>query len=154
VESRKATSARAFAGNNHDPALFSASAEAEPGQLEAARDALLQTLEDLSTQPFEKDEIEKAKVRSKRMAEQLHANSSGMAQALSSAPSRGAWRPLFLQRARVQAVTADDVNRVARTYLKRPNRTVGLYVPVDKPERLAIAAAPSLESLVKDYKGG
>src|SRR6516162_3526435 len=40
VESKKATSANASAGNNHDPGLFTASAQAEAGQLDAARDAL------------------------------------------------------------------------------------------------------------------
>src|SRR5205807_7081767 len=34
------------------------------------------------------------------------------------------------------------------------NRTVGIYMPVDQPQRLAIAAAPPLEDQVKDYKGG
>jgi zinc protease len=77
-----------------------------------------------------------------------------MAQALSSASSRGDWRLLFLQRDRVGAVTADDVNRVARAYLKRPNRTVGVYIPVERPERLVVSASPDLETLVKDYKGG
>src|SRR5207245_5473477 len=71
VEARKATSAGAFAGNNHDPALFTASAQAEPDQLDAVRDALLQTLEGLSATPFEQTEIDKAKLRSRRNAEQL-----------------------------------------------------------------------------------
>src|SRR5262249_18548587 len=51
VESRKASSANASAGNNHDPGLFTASAQAEPGQLDAVRDTLLQTLETMATVP-------------------------------------------------------------------------------------------------------
>jgi zinc protease len=154
VASRKASSATAFTGNNHDPGLFTVSAQAEPGQLDAVREALLATLENLAAVPFEKAEVEKAKVRSRRAAELRQLDSSAMAQALSSASALGDWRLLFLQRDRVQAVTAADVNRVARTYLKRANRTVGVYVPVEKPERLAITAAPPVERLVKDYKGG
>jgi zinc protease len=154
VESRKATSANAFTGNNHDPSLFTASAQPEPGQLEAVRDILLKTLENLPAEPFTQAEVDKAKLRSRRAAEQLSLNSSGMAQALSSASALGDWRLLFLQRDRTQAVTAADVNRVARTYFQRPNRTVGVYIPVDLPERLTVSAAPPLESLVKDYKGG
>jgi zinc protease len=153
VESKKATSASAFAGNNHDPALFRATAQAQPAQIDTVRDTLIQTIENLSSAPFKQDEIDKAKLRSKRNAEQLQTNSSGMAQSLSSASALGDWRLLFLQRDRIQTVTAEDVNRVAATYFKRPNRTVGIYIPVDKPERLFIAAAPPLESQVKDYKG-
>ncbi len=154
VESRKATGANASAGNNHDPGLFTASAEAEPGQLDAVRETLLATLENLPGQAFAQADVDKVKVRNRRMSEQRQLSSSTMAQALSSASALGDWRLLFLQRDRIQAVTADDVNRVARTYLKRSNRTVGVYIPVEKPERLIVSAAPDLESLVKDYKGG
>src|SRR5947209_19851715 len=35
VESKKATGVNGFAGNNHDPGLFTFSAQAEPGQLDA-----------------------------------------------------------------------------------------------------------------------
>jgi zinc protease len=153
VESKKASSVGAFAGNNHDPALFVASADAEPGQLDLVRDTLLDTLEKMSSVPFTAEEVNRARQRSKR-AEEMRLNSSTfMAQALSSASALGDWRLLFVQRDRLAAVTADDLNRVARTYFQRPNRTVGLYIPVEKPERLLITAAPAIESIVKDYKG-
>ena len=82
VESKLATSANARGGNTHDPGLFTANASAEPAQLDAVRDTLLKVLENLSATPFTADEVEKAKLRSKRNAEQLPANASGMAQAL------------------------------------------------------------------------
>jgi zinc protease len=153
VESKKATSAFAGAGNNHDPGLFTASAQTEPEQLDAARATLLETLEKMSEVPFTKDEVEKAKVRSRRADEARQSNSSQMAQSLSSAASLGDWRLLFLQRDAIEAVTADDVNRVAKTYFRKDNRTVGVFIPVKEPDRVAIAAAPSLDKLVKDYKG-
>ena len=134
--------------------LFTGFAQAEPGQLEAARDALLTTLEGLSSVPFTDDEAERARVRGRRGQERLQSNSSGMAQALSSASARGDWRLLFIQRDALAAVTAADLNRVAKTYFPKANRTVGLYIPEDKPQRLAIQAAPPLDALVKDYKGG
>jgi zinc protease len=104
--------------------------------------------------PFRADEVEKAKLRSRRTHEQLQSNSMAMAQALSSASALGDWRLLFVQRDRVEAVTADDVNRVAKTYFQKSNRTVGVYIPEDRPQRLAIAAAPALDTIVKGYKGG
>ena len=117
VESKLSTTASARADNSHDPGLFFANAQAEPDQLDAVRDRMLKTLETLSTVPFTAEEVERAKVRSKRNAETLPQNSQGMAQALSSASALGDWRLLFLQRDRIAAVTAEDVNRVARTYL-------------------------------------
>ncbi len=154
VESKKATSVNSSAGNNHDPALFDCSAQTEPSKLDDVRDTLLNTLENLASVPFTADEIERAKVRSRRAQERLASNSSAMAQALSSASARGDWRLLFLQRDRLAAVPAEDVNRVARHYFQKHNRTVGMYIPVEQPQRLAISAAPTVQSLVKDYKGG
>jgi zinc protease len=154
VESKMATSASASAGNNHDPGLFTASAQAEPGQLDKVRDILIKTIEEMSATPFTADEVEKARVRSTRMQERRQANSSVMAQALSSASALGDWRLLFIQRNRLAAVTANDVNRVARTYFQKPNRTVGLFVPEDRPQRLPIPAVTSLDAIVKDYRGG
>jgi zinc protease len=154
VESGLATSTGAFADNNHDPGLFTATAQAEPGKLDAVRDTLIRTLEHLSAVPFTRDEVAKAKLRSRHSFEDLQNNSTALAMSLSSAAARGDWRLLFLQRDRTAAVTADDVNRVARTYFKTYNRTVGLYVPVDEPQRLAVPAAPPVAVQVKDYKGG
>ena len=118
------------------------------------RDTLVKTLESLGDVPFTDDEVNKAKVRSKRNAEMLQSNSQAMAQALSSASSHGDWRLLFIQRDRVAAVTAADVNRVAKTYFQKPNRTVGLYIPAKESTRLAVPSAPAIDLVVKDYKGG
>jgi zinc protease len=154
VESKLATSANARADNAHDPGLFFVSAQVEANQLEAARDVMLKTMETLQSIAFTAEEVERAKVRSKRAAEMLPENSSQMAQSLSSASALGDWRLLFLQRDRIAAVTADDVNRVARTYFQPHNRTFGMYVPVKEPQRLAIPNAPPIDTIVKDYKGG
>jgi zinc protease len=153
VESKKASSVNASADDTHDPGLFTSFAQAERDELDTARDTLLQTLEHMPSAPFKVDEVDKAKLRSRRNEERLHNDSSAMAQALSSASARGDWRLLFLQRDRLAAVTADDINRVARTYFQRSNRTVGTYIPEAQPQRLAIAPAPAIETLVKDYKG-
>jgi zinc protease len=154
VESRLATSAFAGMDNSHDPGLFTASASCPPDSLETVREVLVKTLESLGDVPFTDDEVNKAKVRSKRNAEMLQSNSQAMAQALSSASSRGDWRLLFIQRDRIAAVTASDVNRVAKTYFQKPNRTVGLYVPAKESTRLVVPSAPPIELVVKDYKGG
>ncbi len=154
VESKLATAASGRADNLHDPGLFSASASADPENLDKVKDALLKVLESLGDTPFTADEVDKAKARSKRQAEQLPSNASGMAQALSSASALGDWRLLFLQRDRIEKVTADDVNRVAKTYFQKHNRTVGVYIPEKEPKRLVIPAAPDLAAQVKDYKGG
>lgn len=57
---------------------------------------------------------------------------SGKAQALGSFETfHGDYRKLFDAPARYAAVTAGDVQRVAREYFRRGNRTVGILVPAD-----------------------
>jgi zinc protease len=154
VESKLANSATAFAGNNHDPGLFMANATPESNKLiDQVRDVLIKTMENLGSKPFTEAEVDRAKTRAKRNEERRLGDSTAMSQALSSAAALGDWRLLFIQRDRIAAVTADDVNRVAKTYFKQPNRTVGVYIPVDKAQRLAIPAATNIEALVKNYKG-
>jgi len=64
----------------------------------------------------------------------------------------GDWRLFFHHRDQVKKVTVQDVQRVASTYLKPSNRTLGLFIPTEKPDRVEIAAAPSVDSVLKGYR--
>jgi zinc protease len=154
VESKLATSVSARSDNTHDPGLFFVSAQPAEGKLEEVKSSLLGTMENLASEPFSTEAVERAKLRAHRATENLLTNASSMAQALSSASALGDWRLLFLQRDRVAAVTVDDVNRVARTYFQPHNRTVGVFIPAESAQRLEIPAVRSIAEVVKDYKGG
>ena len=65
----------------------------------------------------------------------------------------GDWRLLYLYRDRLKEVTPDDVKRVAATYFKSSNRTVGEFIPDANPDLAEIPRRPDVEALVKDYKG-
>src|SRR6266404_5174 len=67
--------------------------------------------------------------------------------------AQGDWRLYFLNRDHLKKVTPADVQRVAAAYLRPVNRTVGLFIPTDKPERAEIPPPPDVAALVKDYKG-
>ena len=154
VESGLATSAFSGPDDSHDPGLFTAMSSCQPDKLETVKDVLIQTMESLGEKPFTTEEVNKAKLRHKRSAELLQSNGQMMGMALSSAASRGDWRLLFLQRDRIANVTAADVNRVAKTYFQKQNRTLGMYVPTKQSTRLSIPEVPSIAAIVKDYKGG
>ncbi len=154
VESKLATSVSARSDNSHDPGLFFVAAQPAEGKLDEVRDVLLQAMEGLDEVTFTDEQVERAKRRAYRSTEQLFSNAASMAQALSSAASLGDWRLLFVQRDRIQQVTSADVNRVARTYFRGHNRTVGMFIPADAPQRMVIPAVASIEAVVRDYKGG
>lgn len=153
TETKLATSASGRSNNAHDPGLFFFSASPAEGKLEDVRDVLLKTIETMGETPFTADEIDRAKLRSQRSSEQLMTSAAAMASALSSASALGDWRLLFLQRDRVQEVTVDDVNRVAKMYFVPHNRTLGMFYPAETPQRLSVPAVESIADVVKDYKG-
>ncbi len=78
VESKLATSASAGTDNTHDPGLFFASSSCPPESLDAVRETLISTLESLGEEKFTAEEVDKAKLRSKRAAEELQSNANAM----------------------------------------------------------------------------
>src|SRR5204863_9424981 len=52
---------------------------------------------------------------------------------------------------RLKAVTPADVARVAKTYFKPSNRTVGYYIPDTAPDRTVITPAPDLNATLRNY---
>ena len=61
----------------------------------------------------------------------------------------------FIFRDRIRTVSPDDVKRVAGTYLKQSNRTLGIFVPTEKPDSAEIPFVKDADiaAMVKDYKG-
>ncbi len=86
--------------------------------------------------------------------EQTLANSERVGLSLSEWAAQGDWRMLYVQRDRMKAVTPDDLQRVWARYFKPQNRTLGEYVPTEKPDRAEIPLPPEVGPLVNGFKGG
>jgi zinc protease len=121
--------------------------------LDAAREALLATVEGLEKAPVTAEEVENARTRLLNDIEMTVADSRGLAMVLSEVVAMGDWRFFYLHRDRLRKVTAEEVQRVARQYLKSSNRTVGIFIPTSAPDRAVIPAVPDLQAALKDYKG-
>ena len=121
--------------------------------LDDARDTLLATVDAVSKTPFTSEEVERARNRMLSGIELQFNNSEQMALALSNWASMGDWRLFFLNRDRIKQATLADVQRVATYYTKPANRTVGLFIPVEQPDRAEIPAAPDLVAAFKGYTG-
>jgi zinc protease len=155
VETQKASSVYGFAWQFHDPGVLMAGAEVRVGSsLDDAKETLLRTTEEVITKPPTQEEVDRARNDGLKDWDATMRNSERAAVGLSEWAAMGDWRLMFLHRDRLKAVTPEDVLRVARTYLRPENRTVGLYVPTKEPMRAAIPANPDVAALVKDYKGG
>jgi zinc protease len=122
--------------------------------LDEAKDEMLKAVDELVTRPATRDEVERARQTLLKNLELNLKNTDFVGLTISEWAAQGDWRLLFLQRDRLRKVSPEDVQRVAAAYLKPSNRTLGLYVPVEKlPERAEIPRAPGVASLLKDYKG-
>ncbi|MCE9533930.1 MAG: insulinase family protein [Planctomycetes bacterium] len=153
VESKKASSISSSIYAWHDPGVLEITAKVEGAGVDAARDTLVETLETLQKSPITQEEVDRAKARFKTYNEKMLAATDSLAIGLSEWAACGDWRLFFLHRDRVEKVTADDVNRVAAKYLTRNNRTVGVYYPATKADRVEVPETPKVADLVNDYKG-
>ncbi|HJW72141.1 MAG TPA: pitrilysin family protein, partial [Geothrix sp.] len=120
---------------------------------EEAKAIFLKTLEEAAAQPITQEEVDRAKQQLLTQVDLQLNDSSRLGLALSEYIAEGDWRLFFLQRDRYKTVTADQVRAVAAKYLKRDNRTLGQFIPTEKPDRAEIPAVPDVQALVKDYKG-
>lgn len=154
VDTQKASNTGAFSFEWKEPGLLLAYAEVlKEKSLDDAKAAMLRTLDEAARVAPTKEEVERAKNEILKQVELAFNSSERIALALSESIGMGDWRLLFLNRDRIAKVSVLDVKRVAAAYLKPDNRTVGVFIPTEKPERAEIPATPVVEELVKDYKG-
>jgi zinc protease len=155
VDSKMATSANMSLREMHDPAWAQARVELKPDQsIDDAHDILLKTIEGFTADPPTREEVDRAKARLLKNNELMLADSQNVGLALGDFVGDGDWRILFLKRDEIAKVTAPDVMRVARAYLKSSNRTLGEFIPTATPDRAEIPATPDDQVRFKGYTGG
>ncbi len=118
-----------------------------------ARDGLLNVMEGFARKPPTKEEVDRAKASLLKQFEMLVNSSDRVGITLSEFAAAGDWRLLFLARDRVEALTVDDVVRVANKYFKQSNRTLAEYVPTENPDRAEVPALADLGPVLKNYAG-
>ena len=143
-----------FAFQLREPGVLLAYAEVrEDGDLAAAEQAMIATIEGVATKAPTAEEVERAKTTLLKNIELSFNASDRIGLQLSEWASMGDWRLIFLHRDRIKAVTPDDVQRVAAAYLKQSNRTVGRFIPTADPDRSEIPALASVAAMVEGYVG-
>jgi zinc protease len=154
VETKKATAVDDFNYSGHDPgfAMFLAQVP-DKDPLDAARDAMLRTIENVKAQPITGEELDRVRAKALKSIEQTINDPQRLGVALSSSIATGDWRLFFLRRDRWRALTPADVDRVAAAYFKPANRTAGAFIPDLKPDRAPVPPVADVAAMVKDYKG-
>jgi zinc protease len=157
VETKKASSIFSQILQNKEPSYAIFGAElGKDASIDAARDALLQTIENFAQTPPSKEEVERFKAAALKNIELSFNEPNSIALQMVNWVAVGDWKLLFLYRDRLKKVTPEDVQRVAQKYLLQSNRTLGIFVPTEKPVRAEIPKVSDEEiaTMTKDVKGG
>ena len=127
-----------FPGEKY-PNLFVLYAFPTPGHTpDEVRDAIRAEIERLKSELVTDDELRMVKTRAKADLIRRLGDNEGLAIQLATAESRfGDWREVFRQVDRIDRVTKDDLQRVAKAVFVPENRTVGII------ESTRMATAPT-----------
>jgi predicted Zn-dependent peptidase len=119
-----------FPGDKYDN-IFLLYALTAPGHtVEEIAAACQQALRQLQQTPVTAEELDRVKTQARAGLVRSLASNSGMASLLAEYEAKtGSWRNVFTELEAIQAVTAADVQRVARAMFQPNNRTVGKLLP-------------------------
>src|SRR5689334_5151117 len=137
VETKKASAIQANNLQQHDPGgLFLAALLQKTQSADSAVNALNTVATEIATtKPATAEEVERAKAEVLKGFDLAPTNTGRFGLELSEWMAMGDWRLFFYHRDQVKKVTVQDVQRVATAYLKPSNRTVGLFIPTETPDR-------------------
>jgi zinc protease len=154
IETKKAANVFAYASAEHDPGLMPIGAEVpRDSSRDEVCETIISTVESIGSKGVTGQEVNRARQQILKAREMAATDTSRIAVSLSEWAAQGDWRLYFLHRDRIEKVTPEAVQAVAARYLQRNNRTVGLFIPTEKAERIEIPPTPGLAGLVADYKG-
>ena len=156
VKNNLAASSTGFNFQWGEPGVAIFLAEVGKGKnIESTKIALLKSLEGDEI-PITDEEVSRAKAKLLKQYELSFTSSQSIALELSEWIGMGDWRLMFLDRDGLEKVTTADVRKAAGEYLVNDNRTLGLFLPEDEPNRadsIVRMQQADVQKLVADYKG-
>ena len=122
-----------FPGEKY-PGLYLVYAVPSPGHTnDEVQEAIHEELERLKTEPITDEELAMVKTRAKAALIRSMDSNLGLAINLAQSQTRfGDWRSLFEYAKKIDAVTKEDIQRVAAKTFVETNRTVGMIVTETK----------------------
>jgi len=153
TEKGLAATTYSFSQGLAEPGFALFGAQLGPQQdVDVARNELLATVESVSKEPITQEELDRAKVKWLKGWDQAFTNPETVGIALSETVAMGDWRLFFLSRDRVREANLADVQRVAEQRLLPGNRTLGVYLPTDQPQRAPAPARVDMAAQLKTFK--
>ena len=153
VDTGMASEVFAYGQTGYAPGLQLFGAVVKKGDpIEPVRAALTSAVEDFTRHPPTPEELERVRRSIGNDIDKSLNDPQKVGVALSEVIALGDWRLYFVGRERLATISAADVARVSGLYLRRDNRVTGFFTPDDAPRRAELPAAPSVASLLRDFK--
>jgi zinc protease len=153
VESGMASEVFAYGQTSYAPGLQFFGAVVKKGApIEPVRAALTKAVESFGDKPPTAEEMERVRRNYTNEIEKSLNDPQRVGVALSEVIALGDWRLFFVGRDRIATIGAEQVAAASKRYLRRDNRITGQFLPDDQPQRAQIPPAPSLASVMKDFK--
>lgn len=131
VETELAADVSSSYGLNRDPGLFDVTATVRAGRtLRAVEEAVFAELERIANKPPRPDEVAKAIKQTRAQFAYSTERVTSLAYLIGALECIHSYRDIAIFTERLAEVTPKDVQRVAQTYLKKTNRTVGWFQPI------------------------
>ena len=153
TERQLASQTYAYARSLADPSVMMAGAQLSPGQdVDKVRAEMLSVIESLATDPVTEEELKRARIQWLKGWDQAFTNPQTVGLSLSESVALGDWRLFFQTRDQVREIGLADVQRVATQYLIPANRTLGVYLPTERPQRAPAPASFDVAQGLKNFK--
>jgi predicted Zn-dependent peptidase len=124
-----------FTGDKHPGLFLLYAGPSKDHTNEVCEKAIYTEIDRLKEELLTPEELTAVKTRAKvNFLRGLDSN-SGIAQQLAYFETLyGSYREMFHQVAKIEAITAEDIQRVAKEYFKKRNRIVGMIVPPEESD--------------------
>jgi zinc protease len=153
VETGKAVQVLSLGLNGVDGSQMAIAAIVKKGEpVEPVQSELIRQVEGLHDNPLTAEEMQRARLNFANSAERVLSDHENIGLQLSEYIALGDWRMFFLSRDRAQQVSAAQVTEAAGKYLRRDNRTMGVFLHDTNPQRAEMPAVTSATEVLKDYK--
>ena len=122
--------AASFPGNRYENVMLIYALTAPNHTVDDVATVLTQELDRLKTEPVSAVELDRVKTQNRASLLQSLASNQGMASLLPEYEAKtGSWRNLFEDLKQIEAVTAEDIQRVAQDLFQPQNLTIGKLLP-------------------------
>ncbi|MFT3932412.1 MAG: pitrilysin family protein [Chitinophagaceae bacterium] len=154
IDTKLASKTSAYTQSLYDPGFSYFETEVPKDKnIDSAKQVLLQTADSIGSMPFTQEDLERAKNNRLKYIENTNNKPINFAINLTEYIGGGDWRLWFLYRDRIEKLTLQDVQDVAKKYYKTSNRTYGVFIPEANPDRTVVAETPDIAKLLSGYKG-